>query len=196
MEKWLCLVGNYEITKAKYDVKYFPFWNFIRESRNYWNNNWEVFKSKLLAVPSVSTGNPSVNSKWGGWSNPQWLKRPKGQGDCDDDDDCGPGLKCSQNPKKLAGVVDSGDIYPNRWGAGRDFCYDPNDSAFGEGGKDMLAFLDGSPFDNFIQTTSSSSTSKTKGYFLKVGSKRYLSKETFMNENFPYWLFLRTAGVN
>ena len=26
-----------------------PFWNFIREGRNYWNNNWDVFKTKLLA---------------------------------------------------------------------------------------------------------------------------------------------------
>ena len=188
-------VGNYEITKSKYDGKYFPFWNFIREARNYWNNNWGVFKSKLLEVPSVSLGTPSVNSKWGGWSNPWWLKRPKGQGDCDNDNDCGPGLKCSQNPKKLPGVVDAGDIYPNRWGAGRDFCYDPNDSAF-SGAGDMLSFLDRSPFDNFIQTTTSASTANSKGYFLKVGTKRYLSKQAFMNENFPYWLFLRTASVN
>lgn len=188
-------VGNYEITKAKYDGKYFPFWNFIREGRNYWNNNWGIFKSKLLTVPSVSSGTPSVNSKWGGWSNPWWLKRPKGQGDCDNDNDCGPGLKCSQNPKKLPGVVDAGDIYPNRWGAGRDFCYDPNDTAF-SGGGDMLSFLDRSQFDNFIQTSTSTSTANSKGYFLKVGTKRYLSKQAFMNENFPYWLFLRTASVN
>ena len=190
-------VGNYEITKGKYDGKYFPFWNFIREGRNYWNNNWDIFKTKLLAVPSVSSGSPAVNSSWFGWSNPWWLKVKKGQGDCDRDSDCGPGLKCSQNPKSLPGVVDSGDIYPNRWGAGRDFCYDPNDSAFNGGnGGDMLSFLDRSQFDNFIQTTTSSSTANSKGYFLKAGTKKYLSKQAFMNENFPYWLFLRTASVN
>ena len=189
-------VGKYEITKSKYDGKYFPFWNFIRESRNYWNNNWDIFKTRLLTVPSVSSGTTSVNSKWGGWSNPGWLKRPKGQGDCDSDANCGPGLKCSQNPKKLPGVVDGGAIKPNNWGAGRDFCYDPNDAAFNGGGEDMLAFLDRSRFDDFIQTTTSASTANSKGYFLKVGLKKYVSKQAFMNENFPYWLFLRTASVN
>jgi len=60
----------------------------------------------------------------------------------------------------------------------------------------MLSFLDRSQFDNFIQTTTSSSTANSKGYFLKAGTKKYLSKQAFMNENFPYWLFLRTASVN
>ena len=188
-------VGSYEIPKSKYDNKYFPFWNFIREGRNYWNNNWDLFKSKMLKVPSVKAGSPAVNSKWMGWGNSRWLKRPKGYGDCDNDSDCGPGLKCAQNPVRLAGVVDAGAIFPNRWGAGRDFCYDPNDQAF-SGSSDVLGFLDGSPFDNIVQTTTSSSTANSKGYFYKVGTKRYLTKQSFMNENFPYWLFIRTASVN
>ena len=188
-------VGNYEIPKGRYDNKYFPFWNFMRTARNYWNSNWDLFKGKMLKVPSVKTGSPAVNSKWMGWGNSRWLRRPKGYGDCDSDRDCGPGLKCAQDPRRLAGVVDGGAIFPNRWGAGRDFCYDPNDQAF-SGNTDVLSFLDGSPFDNIVQTTTSSSTSNSKGYFFKVGTKRYLTKQAFMNENFPYWLFIRTASVN
>ena len=188
-------VGSYEIPKSRYDNKYFPFWNFMRTARNYWNSNWDLFKGKMLKVPSVKAGSPAVNSKWMGWGNSRWLRRPKGYGDCDSDRDCGPGLKCAQDPRRLAGVVDGGAIYPNRWGAGRDFCYDPNDQAF-SGNTDVLSFLDGSPFDNIVQTTTSSSTASSKGYFFKVGTKRYLTKQAFMNENFPYWLFIRTASVN
>jgi len=40
------------------------------------------------------------------------------------------------------------------------------------------------------------SNANSKGHFLKLGNNRYLTKQAFMNENFPYWLFLRTASVN
>ena len=193
-------VGNYEITKAKYDGKYFPFWNFISGARNWWNNNWGEFKTQLLKVPSVKPGSPSVYAKWKGWNFdvPNYRgKVPRGYGDCDVDADCGPGLKCAQDKTKISGLIDSGAITPNTWGGGRDFCYDPNDAQFSSGdGRDTLSFLSGSPFDNIVQTATSMSVANSKGYFLKLGNNRYLTKQAFMNENFPYWLFLRTASVN
>ena len=186
---------NYEITKATYDKKYFPFWNFVKMGKDYWNKNWDLFKSKMLKVPSVKAGGMPTNSKWHNWSNSWWLKRPKGHGDCDSDRDCGPGLKCWQNPRSIPGVVDTGAIRPNRWGAGRDFCYDPNDVAMGGGG-DTLSFMGGSPFDSIIQTSNSTSVANSKGYFFASGGRKFLTKQAFLHEDFPYWLFLRVAKVN
>jgi len=186
---------NYEITKATYDKKYFPFWNFVKMGKDYWNNNWSSFKSEMMKVPSVKSGGVPTNSKWHSWTNTWWLKRPKGHGDCDSDRDCGPGLKCWQNPRSIPGVVDTGAIRPNRWGAGRDFCYDPNDVAMGGGG-DALSFMNGSPFDSIIQTSNSVSVAKSKGYFFSSGGRKFLTKQAFMHEDFPYWLFLRVAKVN
>jgi hypothetical protein len=112
-------VGNYEVTKEKYEGKYFPFWNFISTGRNYWNKNWSTFKTKLLKVPGVGFG------------------------------------------------------YPDR-----------------------LYFLNGSPFDNAVTVTSSKSEAQAKGYLYQQGGNKYLSKEAFMNENFPYWFFIRIARVH
>ena len=145
-------------------------------------------------------GSPSVYAQWKGWNfdTPNYRgKVPRGYGDCDVDADCGPGLKCAQDKTKISGLIDSGAITPNTWGGGRDFCYDPNDAQFSSGdGRDTLSFLSGSPFDNIVQTATSMSVANSKGYFLKLGNNRYLTKQAFMNENFPYWLFLRTASVN
>ena len=64
------------------------------------------------------------------------------------------------------------------------------------GSGDALTFLNGSPFDSIIQSSNSSSVAKSKGYFYLAGNKRYLSKQAFLHEDFPYWLFLRVAKVN
>ena len=97
--------------------------------------------------------------------------------------------------RSIPGVVDTGAIRPNRWGAGRDFCYDPNDVAMGGGG-DTLSFMGGSPFDSIIQTSNSTSVANSKGYFFASGGRKYLTKQAFSHEDFPYWLFLRVAKVN
>lgn len=186
---------NNEITKATYDKKYFPFWNFVKLGKEYWNKNWDLFKSEMLKVPSVKRSSLPTNSKWHSWTNNWWLKRPKGHGDCDSDRDCGPGLKCWENPRRIPGVVDTGAITPNSWGAGRDFCYDPKDVALGGSG-DALSFMEGSPFDNVIQTSNSTSIASSKGYFFVAGGTKFLTKQAFLNEDFPYWLFLRVAKVN
>ena len=182
--------GNYEITKDTYDKQYFPFWNFIKTSKEYWNNNWRTFKTKLLKTPSVKPGSPPANSKWFNWDNPSWLKRNKGHGDCDSDRDCGPGLKCAQNPKRLSGVIDNGDF-----DGSRDFCYDPKDAIL-NGSSDSLTLLNGSPFDDILPSTTSISTAIEKGHLFKTGNNKYITKEIFLHENFPYWLFLRVASVN
>ena len=64
------------------------------------------------------------------------------------------------------------------------------------GGNDMLRFLDGSPFDNILGSTNSSTSAYSKGLFFKQGNDKYLSKNAFENENFPYWYFIRVASVN
>ena len=46
--------GNYELTKQTYEKAYFPFWNFKSTARNWWNNNWNLFKQKMLSVPGVT----------------------------------------------------------------------------------------------------------------------------------------------
>jgi hypothetical protein len=112
-------VGNYALTEEKYSGKYFPFWNFISAARNYWNNNWSVFKSKLLLVPSVGISNYNT-----------------------------------------------------------------------------LYFLNGSPFDNAAKTASNATEAISKGYFYNKDNNKYLTKEAFMHEKFPYYFFIRIARVN
>ena len=38
--------GKFIITNNLYKQKYFPFWNFINISKNYWKNNWGKFSNK------------------------------------------------------------------------------------------------------------------------------------------------------
>ena len=59
-----------------------------------------------------------------------------------------------------------------------------------------LKFAKGSPFDNLISRGSSLSQAQEKGYFYKSGNEKYVNKQIFMNENFPYWLFIKIASVN
>ena len=73
----------------------------------------------------ISSGG-RVNASWYGWSWETTRGRrmgrvTKGQGDCDQDADCAPGLKCGFGKTNLPGLNNNGVmIY------GRDFCYDPN----------------------------------------------------------------------
>ena len=45
--------GSYELSETNFKQKYFPFWNFIKTAKTYWNNNWGTFKTKMRGVPSV-----------------------------------------------------------------------------------------------------------------------------------------------
>jgi hypothetical protein len=59
-----------------------------------------------------------------------------------------------------------------------------------------LYFLNGSPFDNAVKTASSEAEARSKGYFYNKGGKKYLTKDAFMHEKFPYYFFIRIARVN
>ena len=77
-------------------------------------------------------------------------------------------------------------------GRGRDFCYDPN----GGGLSDSIIFVNGSAFDQIIPSTSSLSNARRQGFFYSSGGVRYIDKNIYLHENFPYWLFLRVASIN
>ena len=191
---------NYEVSSSNYQQQYFPFWNFIKTGKGYWNSNWSEFKRLMLLVPSVKTGQALTKStRWYGWyegrgGHPGRGRAQAGEGDCDRDSDCGPGLKCGHNKYSIAGIRNTG--YPSGgFGGGRDFCYDPNATNFGASG-DFLKFTGGSPFDTLIGTSTSLNTANSRGEFYKVGKDRYLSKQAFTHESFPYWHFIRTAEKN
>jgi len=144
-----------------------------------------------LLVPSVKKGAPYQTGD-SRWLRPYWSDRPirkVGEGDCDRDSDCGPGLKCGHNSTRLPGVRNTGVM-----GGGRDFCYDPksNDAV----ANNSLRIVKGSPFDTIIGTSNSLAGANNNGLFYKKGNDKYLTKEAFMHENFPYWHFLRTAEKN
>tara|TARA_X000000368_G_scaffold417701_1_gene414849 strand:- start:3869 stop:5626 length:1758 start_codon:yes stop_codon:yes gene_type:complete len=61
---------------------------------------------------------------------------------------------------------------------------------------DDLKFLANSPFNYLLESTNEKKTADTNGLFLENGNETYLSKQAFDNENFPYWLFLKTAERN
>ena len=46
--------GKFIISNNLYKQKYFPFWNFINISKNYWKNNWGEFSNKLLKSRFIS----------------------------------------------------------------------------------------------------------------------------------------------
>ena len=185
-------VGNYELTKEVYDIKYFPFWKFLKKNKSYWNGRWAEFKQRLLKSPSVKdAGTSEVPAVWFGWS-PNQARRgalKKGQGDCDSDRDCAPGLKCAHDKTSIPGVRRTSAL---KWG--RDFCYDPNDNILS--GTDGLKLLSGSPFDSLIETTNSLSKANKSGLLYKSDNDRIITKKAFMHENFPYWSFLRMAKIS
>ena len=63
-------VGNYELTKQIYEMKYFPFWNFVATNKQVWNSRWSHFKNLMLKFPSVKGGSGTVTASWRGWK--QW----------------------------------------------------------------------------------------------------------------------------
>ena len=183
-------VRDYELRKEIYDMKYFPFWEFVKQNKQLWNRRWSHFKSLMIKSPSVKVGGEKVNALWAGWSPAEANGRrglKKGKGDCDSDRDCKPGLKCAHDKMRLPGVRNTGAI---KWG--RDFCYDPNDNALD--GTDSLTFLNGSNFDRIIETKTSLSQANRLGLFYKSGNDRLLTKTAYMHENFPYWTFIRRAS--
>ena len=183
-------VGNYELSKQMYEKKYFPFWQFVKTNKSIWNSRWSQFKSLMLKSPSVKSNSSKVNAKWFGWSPAQAYGRgglQKGEGDCDSDRDCAPGLKCAHDKMNIPGVRNTGAI---KWG--RDFCYDPKDTILD--GTDMLKFLNGSNFDRIIETKSNLNEANRNGTFYKSGNDRVLTKNAYMHEKFPYWTFIRRAS--
>lgn len=190
IKKDIYWVRDYELRKEIYDMKYFPFWQFVKINKQLWNSRWSHFKSLMLKSPAVKVGGAKVNALWSGWSPAEANGRRglnKGQGDCDSDRDCKPGLKCAHDKMRLPGVRNTGAI---KWG--RDFCYDPNDNALD--GTDSLTFLNGSNFDRIIETKTSLSHANRLGLFYKSGNDRLLTKTAYMHENFPYWTFIRRAS--
>ena len=187
-KKGMAWKGNYILTKDVYEKPLFPFWNFIRINKSVWNSRWTTFKRKMLESPSVKGGSGRSPSRWFGWSHESAMRRKgggvAGEGDCDRDSDCRPGLKCGQDKTSLPGVYNTGAM-----GRGRDFCYDPNSMS----GVDHLRFLSGSPFDRTLRASSSLSYANSKGMFYQKGRDRILTKNAYLHENFPYWQFLRIA---
>ena len=170
-----------------YEKKYFPFWNFVKTNKYIWRSKWPYFKRIMLSARGTKPGKSGkVNSKWHGWSPRFTLKA--GEGDCDGSSSpCAPGLKCGHNKTNLPGVKNTGAM-----GRGRDFCYDPN----GGGINDSIIFLNGSTFDEIIPSTTSIADARRQGFFYSSSGVKYLDKNIYLHENFPFWLFLRTASVN
>ena len=197
-------VGNYKLTQETYKKEHFPFWNFTRIAKNYWNSNWSLFKSKMLKVPSVKLpsgkielplivrkGSPTT------WNPPFIDDSDRGgtryrlgrcEGDCDSDSQCISGLKCFQRNgyEKIPGCSGSGK-------SGWDYCYNPGK---GDCEEDGLTFLNGSPFDNLTGVTTSKTDADNQGIFLKCGNNKFISQKSFKATNFPYWYFIRVASVN
>ena len=151
------------------------------------DRRWSYFKRLMLAARGTKPGKTGkVNSKWYGWSPRFTLKA--GEGDCDGGrNPCAPGLKCGHNKTNLPGVRNTGVM-----GRGRDFCYDPN----GGGLSGSIMFVNGSSFDSIIGSSTSMSNARRQGLFYSSGGVRYLDKNIYLHENFPYWQFLRTASIN
>ena len=186
-KKGMAWKGNYILTKNVYEKPLFPFWNFIKTNKSVWNGRWSDFKRKMMEVPSVEGGTGLSSSKWFGWNHERNARgRIKaGEGDCDRDSDCAPGLKCGQNKTKLPGVYNTGAMR-----GGRDFCYDPNSMS----GVDHLKFLNGSPFDSTLRASRSLNYANSKGMFYQKGNDKILTKNAYLHEHFPYWQFLRIAA--
>jgi hypothetical protein len=182
-------VDNYELKRNVYNLKYFPFWKFIKLNRQIWDSQWNKFKSIMLKSRNVKTNATKVNAKWLGWNEGRRRgNTQKGEGDCDSDRDCRPGLKCFQRDgnEKVPGVRNTGDL---TWEG--DFCYDPNDSVLE--GTDGLIISNGSNFDTIIETKNNLKDANRLGTFYKSGKNRILTKQAFMHEDFPFWLFIRRA---
>tara|TARA_B100001093_G_scaffold286537_1_gene273705 strand:- start:5722 stop:7470 length:1749 start_codon:yes stop_codon:yes gene_type:complete len=49
--------NNYTINKQLYDMPNFPYWKFLKVSKDYWNNNWLKFKNNMLMLPEITSNN-------------------------------------------------------------------------------------------------------------------------------------------
>ena len=111
------------------------------------------------------------------------------EADCDGDGECLPGLKCMERQSNVPVPGCKGTPEGDTW----DYCYDPNIST-NKG--DGLKFLTNSPFDYLLDSTTNKDDADLKGLFFEKSNEKYLSKKAFDNENFPYWLFLKTNERN
>ena len=92
-------------------------WRMLNSVNSAKNHVSEVSQYKIGA-------DAPVNAVWRGWNERAYRGKIKaGQGDCDNDRDCAPGLKCGHDTTKLPGVTNTGAM-----GRGRDFCYKPSDT--------------------------------------------------------------------
>ena len=186
-QKGMYWVNGYQLKKEIYEMKYFPFWQFVKTNKSVWNSRWWLFKRKMLSVYGVKASGDKKNMVWYGW-DPWKAKRgvlQKGEGDCDSDRDCAGNLRCYHD-RIAPGLKNTG-----AWRYGRDFCYDPNDSVLD--GTDAIRFKNGSIFDTVVETTSNLSDANRSGKFYRSGNYKMLTKQAYMTENFPYWSFLRKA---
>ena len=188
-KKGMAWKPGYILTKEMYEIEYFPFWNFVKTNKEVWNSRWSDFKKACLGVPGTKLGGDPVNASWKGW-NDNLRNEPEGQGDCDRDSDCAGNLKCAQDPYSLPGINSNG-----LFGGGRDFCYDP--SKYGlPGNGDYLLFIEGSPFISSMPSKSNLSSANNSGRFFKAGNNFILTKQSYLNEDFPYWKLIRVAKSN
>lgn len=180
--------GRYLIDKKLYEKEYFPFWNFVTVSKSYWKNNWNEFVSRLVKSREITAGVQKVNAKWFDWTPKNKYPLKKGEGDCDNDSHCAPGLKCAENPGSLPGINNNGQLY-----GGRDFCYDPMDAIM-EGNK-ALKFTQKSQMISYVGIRNNKTAAEREGKFWNVNNNLYLTKTAYQNENFPYWSFLNAAEM-
>ena len=177
------------LTKEMYEMEYFPFWQFVKTNKEVWNSRWSDFKKACLGVPGTKLGGDPVNATWKGW-NDSLRNEPEGQGDCDRDSDCAGNLKCAQDPYSLPGINSNG-----LFGGGRDFCYDPTKYGL-PGDGDYLLFVEGSPFIASMTSKSNLSSANSSGRFFKAGNNFIVTKQSYLNEDFPYWKLIRVAKSN
>ena len=180
---------GYNLTKEMYEKEYFPFWLFVKTNKEVWNGKWLEFKQGCLDVPGTKLGGDPTNASWKGW-NVWGNNAPEGQGDCDSDRDCAGNLKCAQNPSNLPGVKSNGLL-----GGGRDFCYDYKKYGLPNSG-DYLLFMEGSPFVNAIPSKSTIVSANNSGRYFKAGSNYILTKQSYLQEDFPYWKLIRISKSN
>ena len=180
---------GYNLTKEMYEKEYFPFWLFVKINKEVWNSRWTAFKQGCLDVPGTKLGGDPINATWKGWD--VWGNTaPEGQGDCDSDRDCKGNLKCAQNPSSLPDIKSNGLL-----GGGRDFCYDHTKYGLPNNG-DYLLFMEGSPFIKAITSKSTIVSANNSGRFYKAGDNFILTKQAYLQEDFPYWKLIRISKSN
>ena len=95
---------------------------FVLQKEQGWRmlNSVNSAKNHVSEVSQYKIGaDAPVNAVWRGWNERAYRGKIKaGQGDCDNDRDCAPGLKCGHDTTKLPGVTNTGAM-----GRGRRFCY-------------------------------------------------------------------------